>query len=108
MQVHCENCAIRDGDKVRISYHTRIGEAIDVKLPLKGYMFGYIDKDRDIPPMFRFAEDWKEMHCLRCGKIPFQFLPDDLNRYNEQGGPDRICTDEGWLKLEKDDSSRES
>lgn len=99
MMIHCEICGLRDGEKVRTGDHTSLGEAIDIRLPLNGNMFGSPNPGRQIPPPFRGIDNWRDMKCPRCRRIPFMFTPDQLDHYDKQGGPDRVYTDEGWLEL---------
>lgn len=101
MMIMCEICGIRDGDNVRTGDHTKLGEAIDIKLPLHGRMIGSPNKERDIPPPFPQVDDWLQMKCPRCARVPWMFTEKELTRYIEQGGPDRVYTDEGWLCLNK-------
>lgn len=101
MKIHCEICGLRDGDKMRIGAHTVLAEVENIALPLTSSMFLSPNPKRGIPAPFQGVDDWKHMKCPRCARVPFMFLPDDLDRYNQQGGPDRIYTDEGWVKLEK-------
>lgn len=102
MMIHCEVCGIREEDNVRISEHTRLGIANDIKLPLRGGMIGSPDEKRRIPAPFPTVTDWKAMRCPRCHKRPFIINSDDFNRCDSQGGPDKVYTDDGWFKLPKD------
>lgn len=101
MKIHCEICAIRDPvtDFMRPGDHSVMATANGVYLPLKGAMFGSPNPERGVPAPFPSAQDWKDMICPRCRRVPFMFLPEDLDRYNKQGGPDKIFTDEGWKRL---------
>lgn len=105
MMIHCEVCGLRDGDKMRIGDHTKLGEAINIRLPLHGSMIGSPNQLREIPAPFSTVSNWKDMHCPRCGKTPWTFMPGDLDKYNEQGGPDRVYTDDGWVTLPRLDKN---
>jgi hypothetical protein len=72
----------------------------DVKLPLSGEMFKSSNPEREVPDPWLPGTSYDEMN--HNGHAPWGIKPEDAMRCREQGGPDAILTEHGWLPLAKE------
>lgn len=103
MKLHCEICALYDLEtgKHRMGSQSEIAliNTEKLRLPLDGSMFDSFNADREVPAPWQAGVTWEFMKCPRGNHLIFIFLPDDTPAMKEQGGPKRLLTDEGFIKL---------
>jgi hypothetical protein len=100
MYLHCEVCALRRDDEYRLSDQSRLGKIVmPLSLPLHGGMIGSPNEARGVPAPFPRTNDWRDFVCPRCRSNPFVIDQKDISRFAEQGGPDRVLTDDGFVDL---------
>jgi len=96
MILHCEHCSLGG---TSIGPHSAIAK-IDVSkldLPLRADMFQGLYGGQ----VWDNCVEWRHMHCPRSNgaHLVFMINYEDTGKAIEQGGPDRILTDEGWVDL---------
>ncbi len=69
----------------------------DVKLPLSGEMFKSSNPEREVPAPWLPGTSYDEMN--HNGHSPWGIGSEDAMRCRDQGGPDAILTEHGWLSL---------
>jgi len=98
MILHCMACSL-GGDY--IGEHTKVATVDEeaLKLPLDSSMFSSYWPERGVPDPWAKGLNWLEMKCPRCGRHPWTHDNRETSRFMEQGGPDWIRTDKGYIYL---------
>lgn len=105
MKLHCEICARYEPDTDRLHQgpHSEIAtiKEDEIRLPLDGSMFASPNPEREVPAPWQAGVPWDRLFCPRGGHLIFLAIPGRMQQAMEQGGPDKILTDKGWLDLTK-------
>jgi hypothetical protein len=98
MILHCEICS--QGGQ-RMNFHSQVARIREdlIRLPLAPEMFEAVS-DRETVPPWAPGCDWIWMRCP-WHHGPWWMATDDRTvQAIEQGGPSRLCTDEGWIEID--------
>jgi hypothetical protein len=99
MILHCEICSQGGQRMDTYSQVARIREDL-IRLPLAPEMFEAVS-DRETVPPWAPGCDWIWMKCP-WHHGPWWMTTDARTlKAMEQGGPSRLCTDEGWIEIDE-------
>lgn len=101
MILHCWICS-QGGERLHEATKVATVRTDELRLPLKGSMFGSLMPEREVPPPWSPEQTWDTMTCPKHRRSPpWPVVKDEEanRRFKAQGGPDFILTDQGFFYL---------